>query len=160
MADKLIETDVEKAKGGGLMPRGGSKRMLRYVAGTGKGGRKTPQYRMARFLASRTGERGKLRSDRDGYQHLKKSADPVETLYAEIEKARGLLPKGGSSKMLRVAQRRLSDPADRSRLGGYLENRYKGGALNRNTSRQMARRTHSNDRLGTRFRTGDGGNYK
>lgn len=97
MAD-LIETDEEVEKAGkGLIPRGGSKRMLRNVAATGRGGRKTPQYTMARYLASRTGQRSKLRADRDGYQRLKKSTDPLSTLYAEIEKARGKVLHGSSS---------------------------------------------------------------
>lgn len=100
MAD-LKETDEEVEKAGkGMLPRGGSKRMLGSISARYRGGGMT---------AANVSRKDRLRRLHAGLRArtVRKSSDPLTTLYAEIEKARGKgLIRGGSKRLQRKMQGR------------------------------------------------------
>ncbi len=139
MADPLVELDevIEKAKG---LIRGGSKRTFRAVARRGKnaegptgsewgkrGRELSPKSRVrdaANYLAGRFkgGYRpGSSRKFSDIRSGVYKSTAPLEALDSAIEKARGLIPKGGSSKLRNALWRRAE--RNQKRGGGESLNR-------------------------------------
>lgn len=107
--DELAEA-VEKAKGKGLI-RGGSKKLQRRMQGRAYGmaswgdgrrgsNRANRAHRANEYLATRTGRNmfgaTPPRLTPRGKWRVHKS---IEALDAEIEKAKGLMPKGGTSRM-------------------------------------------------------------
>lgn len=124
MAD-LKETDepVEKA---GMVPKGGSARLRSKIVS----GRRKAYDRLMRSDPYKYGKpRGPLRRGLAGRLGIRKSSDPLSTLYGEIEKARGLIPGGKSSKLLRsIAARAHKDPtnAKLARAYRYLAHRTVG----------------------------------
>lgn len=92
MADKLVETDEEVEKAG-MVPKGGSARFRRRVDNAH---RKT----MDRQNRARPYGDFKIASPRIfPKRRVRKSTTPLSDLYTAIEKARRLMPKGGSSKL-------------------------------------------------------------
>lgn len=159
---KLIETDEEVEKAGKVTWRGarvsrafrrkeavgrgadGARDGKRYAGGIGgqlavrdslrsKGsfaGMKNGSYSRARQLVN--SRRGKLRNG-----VVRKSGEPLEALDSAIEKARGLLPKGGSRAMWNRMNPLLGEKVKRSSggrsLSRYLAGRRKGGLMARGT---------------------------
>lgn len=147
MSDALRELDEAIEKAGKVTFRG--KRMSRAQRrkdAAGKGGESNLQRRGGRLI---------LRAGmgwRYGAQ-VRKSTDPVDTLYTEIEKARGLI-RGGSTRTARGLGKKLKGlhgrlDSGKLRLGdgikgqrleravSYLRDRKSGGQLNATSKKKF-----------------------
>ncbi len=159
MADKLVETDVEKAgfKGGngGALRRVSSLKRANEKAmrgNKGPGGASESQIKRQRRLI--TAQRY-LSDRKEGARSVtpytwapganntvrrrsvRKSSDPIETLYAEIEKA-GIAPRGGSST---AAKRMLGGRFARIYGRGLMRMGGLGGRADKLLDREMRRQS-------------------
>lgn len=139
-----FDAAIEKAAGKGLIS-GGSRAMVRRlgIAGTGTGRkgraadyllrRKRSSAKTLRLLAgaSKRGRAAAFRSH--GVRSGIYKSDAIEGFDEAVEKARGLMPRGGSGRLQRVFARRASEGKVSGKgksyafRSGYLSTRRKGG---------------------------------